>query len=79
MAEAASSFVRDWISENVTSDPALGDDMDTQIADMMTRLKAAAREADVDLDDPEMAPDLLRDLICAAIEEAHGPSAISRS
>lgn len=70
MAEATSSFVRDWISENVTTDPALGKDTDTQIADTMIRLRAAAREADVDLDDPEMAPDLLRDLIDAAIKEA---------
>jgi hypothetical protein len=69
MAEAASSFVRDWISENVTSDPVLGDDTDVQLAATMTRLMAAAREADVDLDDPEMAPDLLRDLIHAAMME----------
>lgn len=72
MAEAASSFVRDWISDNVTGDTTLGEDTDALIADTMTCLRAAARESDVDLDDPEMAPDLLRDLIDAAIKEASG-------
>ena len=74
MAEAASSFIRDWINENVTSDPALGDDTDAQIADTITRLRAAAREADVDLDDPEMAPDLLRDMIHAAMMDRSRPN-----
>jgi hypothetical protein len=75
MAEAASSFVRDWIRENVVNDSAFDGDVDARLGDTVARLIAAAKEADIEQDDPEMAPDLLRDLIGAAIKEAQGSAA----
>lgn len=75
MAEAASSFVRDWISGNVSNDPFFDGDVDARVADTMNRLIAAAQEADIDQDDPEMAPEVLHDMIEAAIHETHDPTA----
>lgn len=71
MAENPSNFVRDWISKNVKGDPSPGGDIDARVAKIVERLKSASREAEIPQDDPELAPDLLRDLIQAAIE---GPS-----
>ena len=73
MAETASSFVRDWISENVRNDPFFDGDVDARIVDTMTRLKTAAKEAGIEPNDPELASDLLEDLIEAAIEETSDP------
>jgi hypothetical protein len=78
MAENPSNFVRDWISANVQSDPDQGGDIETRVAEIAERLKAASREAEIPQDDPELAPDLLRDLIHAAIQprahQNHGGS-----
>lgn len=74
MAENPSSFVRDWISENVRSDPSFSGDIEARVAEIVTRLTSASREAEIPQDDPELAPDLLRDLIKAAIETVPHPA-----
>jgi hypothetical protein len=68
MVENPSDFVRDWISANVQSASTDVGDIETRIAESAKRLKAASREAELPQDDPELAPDLLRDLIHAAIQ-----------
>lgn len=68
MAENPSNFVRDWISANVQSASTDVGDIETRVAEIAERLKAASREAEIPQDDPELAPDLLRDLIHAAIQ-----------
>ncbi|WP_027174135.1 hypothetical protein [Methylobacterium sp. 10] len=74
MAENPSNFVRDWISENVRSDPSSSGDIEARVAEIVTRLTSASREAEIPQDDPELAPDLLRDLIKAAIETVPHPA-----
>lgn len=74
MAENPSNFVRDWISENVRSDPSFSGDIEARVAEIVTRLTSASREAEIPQDDPELAPDLLRDLIKAAIETVPHPA-----
>lgn len=73
MAENPSNFVRDWISENVRGNPSSGGDTDARVAEIVERLKSASREAEIPQDDPELASDLLRDLIQAAIETPPHP------
>ena len=74
MAENPSNFVRDWISENVQSDPSFSEDIEARVAELVTRLTSASREAGIPQDDPELAPDLLRDLIKATIETVPHPA-----
>ncbi|WP_264048089.1 hypothetical protein [Methylobacterium flocculans] len=78
MAENPSNFVRDWISENVRPDPAFQGDAEGHVAAIARRLVAASREAEIPQDDPELAPDLLHDLIQAAIEADEKPEAGGR-
>ncbi|MCK2056915.1 hypothetical protein [Methylobacterium sp. 37f] len=79
MAENPSNFVRDWISEHVHSDPFFNGRTEERVGSVMQRLSAASKEAEIPQDDPELAPDLLRDLIQAAIERTYDPSAGLRS
>ena len=74
MAENPSNFVRDWISANVQSASTDVGDIETRVAEIAERLKAASREAEIPQDDPELAPDLLRDLIHAAIQPCEHPN-----
>lgn len=74
MAENPSNFVRDWISANVQSASTDVSDIETRVAEIAERLKAASREAEIPQDDPELAPDLLRDLIHAAIQPCAHPN-----
>ena len=74
MAENPSNFVRDWISENVDSTPNLNGDIEACIAVIARHLRAASKEAEIPQDDPELAPDLLRDLIHAAITAPSHPT-----
>jgi hypothetical protein len=74
MAENPSNFVRDWISENVRSTPNLNGDIEACIAVIAKHLRAASQEAEIPQDDPELAPDLLRDLIHAAITSPLHPA-----
>ena len=74
MAENPSNFVRDWISANVQTDPDQGGDIEARVAEIAERLTAASREAEIPQDDPELAPDLLRDLIHAAIQPPTHPN-----
>lgn len=78
MAENPSNFVRDWISESVRPDPAFQGDAEGHVAAIARRLVAASREAEIPQDDPELAPDLLHDLIQAAIEADEKPEAGGR-
>ena len=73
MAENPSNFVRDWISENVRYDPSFDGDVKARVGATRDRLIADSRAADIPQDDPELAMDLLDDLIQAAIEETRGP------
>jgi hypothetical protein len=75
MTENPSNFVRDWISEHVWSDPFFNGHIEERIGLVMKRLRSASQEADIPQDDPELASDLLRDLIQAAIERTYDPSA----
>lgn len=68
MAENPSNFVRDWISENVQSDPSDGGDIVARVAEIVKRLKSASRDAEIPQDDPELEEGLLRDLVQAAVE-----------
>ena len=69
MAEQASSFMRFWIAANVHDSSARRDrGLDEWVTDEIARLKDAARAADLDLGDPELDDDLLRDEITAAIK-----------
>lgn len=74
MAEQASSFMRDWIASNIHDDPTRRDGgRDERVVVEMARLKEAARDSGVDLDDPELRDDLLHDEIAAAIENVRDP------
>lgn len=73
MAENPSNFVRDWISENVRHDLSFDGDVKARVGVTRARLIADSRAADIPQDDPELALDLLDDLIQAAIEETQGP------
>ena len=73
MAENPSNFVRDWISENVRHDPSFDGDVKARVGATRNQLIADSRTADIPQDDPELAMDLLNDLIQAAIEETQGP------
>jgi hypothetical protein len=75
MTENPSNFVRDWISQHVRSDPFFNGHAEERVGLVMKRLKSASQEAEIPQDDPELAPDLLRDLIQAAIERTYDPSA----
>ncbi|RYF06481.1 MAG: hypothetical protein EOO77_26810 [Oxalobacteraceae bacterium] len=75
MAENPSNFVRDWISEHVRSDPFFNGHIEERVGLVMKRLRSASQEANIPQDDPELASDLLRDLIQAAIERTYAPSA----
>jgi hypothetical protein len=70
VAEQASSFMRDWIAANIRNDPTRRDNgLGERVAEEIGSLKDAARVEGVDLDDPELDDDLLRDEITAAIKQ----------
>ena len=73
MAESASSFMRDWISENIHNDPTWGDRIGERTAAEIVKLKADGRTAGLDLSDPELDDDLLHDEVWAAIENVYDP------
>lgn len=75
MADRASSFMRDWISENIHNDPTWGDRIEARTAAEIIKLKTDAKEAGLDLNDPELEDDLLRDEIHAAIQSVYDPEA----
>lgn len=79
MTETPSSFVRDWINEHVQSDPFFNGHTEERVGSVMKRLSEASRKAEISQDAPELAPDLLRGLIEAAIKRTYDPSAGLRS
>ncbi|GJE57385.1 hypothetical protein EKPJFOCH_3899 [Methylobacterium thuringiense] len=75
MSDRPSSFVRDWISENIRNDPTFEGDVDARTAKTIEELKNEARKAGLDMTDPELDDDLLWDEVHAAIEMTHDPMA----
>ena len=70
MADRPSSFMRDWISENIRNEPTGDGDTDYRTARAVAELKDGARKAGLDMSDPELDDDLLWDEVHAAIERA---------
>lgn len=75
MSDRPSSFVRDWIAEHVDREPPFNGEIENLTAATITVLKEDAKEAGLDMSDPEMADDLLWDKVHAAIARAQGRAA----
>lgn len=75
MADGASSFVRDWISDNIHNDFTWGDRIEERTAAEIVKLKADAKEAGIDMSAPELSDELLHDEVWAAIEQVYDPEA----